>query len=96
VKWAFVARLVQHSVTRLGEISQSWAILFFGLLVENYRSSPNFLATFFHEQNYALFEKKWVGLHFWRFFHKLICSPWWPEMFRKRDKTSFAVEIRNL
>jgi hypothetical protein len=62
-------------VTRLGELSSTWAIAYSGQFLKNYRSSPNFWASFFLSKDYAFFDKKWVGLHFGRLFHKLIRSP---------------------
>jgi hypothetical protein len=40
---------------------------------ENYIKSPNFWATFSHRNSYLClnFDKKWVGLHFGRFFNIL-------------------------
>jgi hypothetical protein len=61
--------------TSLEEIFAFWANFFFGLFYEKYKSIPNFCATFLHGKSYNNFYKKWVGLHFGRFFHKLIWSP---------------------
>jgi hypothetical protein len=47
-------------------------IAYFGQFLEKCISRPKFQATFFHGKSYALllinFDKKWVGLHFGRFF----------------------------
>jgi hypothetical protein len=38
-----------NRVTRLGEFPHYWAVVFFGQIFENYRSSTNSWATFFHD-----------------------------------------------
>jgi hypothetical protein len=48
----------------------------FGILYQEKSGNPDFRASVFHGENYSLIlTKKWVGLHFGRFFHKLIWSP---------------------
>jgi hypothetical protein len=41
---------------------------------ENYRRSTPFCTTFLHFL-FINFDKKWLGLHFGRFFHEAIWSP---------------------
>jgi hypothetical protein len=54
---------------KIGRIFAYWAIYFFGDIFENYRRSPNFLATFFQQKKLCTnFEKKIVGLRFGDFF----------------------------
>jgi hypothetical protein len=57
-------------------IFANWGIVYFGQL--NHRHRPNFLATFFDVKMHVIIfsKKKRVGLHFGRFFYKLIRSPW--------------------
>jgi hypothetical protein len=49
---------------------------------------------FFQCKNYVIgLTKKWVGLHFWKLFHKLIWSPWLQGKYRhpqKMEKTQQA------
>jgi hypothetical protein len=48
---------------------------YFGQFFEKYRSGPNFRATFFPQKKIRInSDKKSVGLHFRRFFRKLIWS----------------------
>jgi hypothetical protein len=45
-----------------------WAIAYFGQLLENYVSSPNFLS-YFHRKKFCInFDKKWFWLHFGLYF----------------------------
>jgi hypothetical protein len=63
---------------QIGRISAAlWVIAYFGQLIENYRSIPHlYLGYFIQWISFSIiFDKNWVGLHFWRFFHKLIWSP---------------------
>jgi hypothetical protein len=54
-----------------------WAIVCFGPHFEKFKSSSKFLGNFFHDNSYVLIlTKKWVWLHFGRFFHTLIRSLW--------------------
>jgi hypothetical protein len=49
------------------------------VFLENYKSnlSPHLFLCFFSSSDYILIlTNKWTGLHFWRFFYKLIWSPW--------------------
>jgi hypothetical protein len=49
-------------VTRLGEISLLyWVIIYIGRLYENYRNSPEFLATFSSIEVIINFNKKCIG-----------------------------------
>jgi hypothetical protein len=63
-------------VTGLGELYYIGRLLPFGSCFENYQSNPHLYATFYHVKSYLhiTFDKKWVGLHFGRFFHNLIRS----------------------
>jgi hypothetical protein len=70
-------RLVLNRVTRLGEFSPNRRFVSLDRLFQNYTISPNVLATIYHGKIFVInFNKKWVGLHLGRFFHKLIWSPW--------------------
>jgi hypothetical protein len=62
---------------QIGRIFAYWFFHFRQFFFENYRSSPNLKASFIQsKKNYLLIlTKKWVKLHFGRFFHKLIWSP---------------------
>jgi hypothetical protein len=47
------------------------AIVYFGKFKKQktYMYIPQYFATFCHEHfSYINFDKKWIGLHFWRFF----------------------------
>jgi hypothetical protein len=68
---------VQNQGDQIGRMFAYGAIIFFWKFFENYRMSINTWISFFHgESNVCIdFDKKCVGLHFWPFFHKLICSP---------------------
>jgi hypothetical protein len=71
-----LTRQIWHKVTEtFGEFSP--IVVCFELLFKKYKSSKNYWAQFVHGTSGTLiFGKKWVGLHFWRLFHKLIWSPW--------------------
>jgi hypothetical protein len=51
---------------QIGRIFAHWAIVYFGQVFENYRSTQMFVST--------NFDKKWLGIHFGRFCLKLIWS----------------------
>jgi hypothetical protein len=62
-----------HQGDQIGRIFAYWAVVFLGLFFENYISSPKIWATIFSGKNYALIlANNSVGLHFGRFFQKLI------------------------
>jgi hypothetical protein len=65
-------------VTRLGGFFAQVVIVYFGQLLENYRSVQHLRDTLFRDWVYVCinFDKKSVGLHLGKFFHKLIWSPW--------------------
>jgi hypothetical protein len=69
-------------VTRLGEFSPNWAIVFFGQLLDN-RRSQNCRVIFPTEKSYIRisFDKKTGRASLWAIFHKLIWSPWMQLMF---------------
>jgi hypothetical protein len=48
---------------RIGQVFACWAGVYFDLLFENYKSSPNYWATFFHGtyKSDINFDKKWLG-----------------------------------
>jgi hypothetical protein len=69
--------LSQEQGDQIGRIFAYWAMVNFGHFFENYRSSINILGTLFHGKNCVLILTNIrVGLHFGRFFHRLILSPW--------------------
>jgi hypothetical protein len=68
--------LEQNQGDQIGWIFAQWSIVFFGQFRENKGNSAQFWATLFHGYVYALIVKKSVGLHFGRFFHKFVWSPW--------------------
>jgi hypothetical protein len=71
---AFIA----DRVIRLGEFFTYWAIVIFGqVIVENYRSRPNFCGLHFSTE-ILIKTKKGFGYILSYFFHKLIWSPWLP------------------
>jgi hypothetical protein len=75
-KQLFSLRILPFRVTGLGEFSPIGPLyLYIWQLCENYESIPHIWATFFHGYVSAFILTKWVGLHFGRFFHKLIWSP---------------------
>jgi hypothetical protein len=49
---------------------------FLAVFLENFRSNPNFGTFFTTEKACIHFDTKCVGIHFGRFFHKRIWSPW--------------------
>jgi hypothetical protein len=57
------------------QILTYWPVVYFGQFYENYKSSANIWTAFFCRTSYVLNFAKRVGLHFGRFFHKLIRSP---------------------
>jgi hypothetical protein len=62
---------------------------------ENYRTSPQLCATFFLSIDYVLIlAKKWVGLHFRRFFHKLIWSPCLQTVVPRQQWIPFIIQMR--
>jgi hypothetical protein len=63
-KLLFMSRL-----TRLGEFSPIWAIVFYGFFFENDKISPTCWAFYFHRKFFILiFGKKLIELNFCRFF----------------------------
>jgi hypothetical protein len=60
----------------LGEFSPTGLLLtYFGQLFENYTSSPIFGQLFSRYKLLIHFDERIVGLHFERFFYKLIWAP---------------------
>jgi hypothetical protein len=60
---------------QIGQISAYWDIVFLWQFCENYR--PQIFELLFSAVKVMhKFKQKCVGLHFGRFFHKLIWSPW--------------------
>jgi hypothetical protein len=56
-------------VTRLGEFSPFWVIIYFGQCFEDYMSATNFWATFFHGASYVIIlTKTWWGYILGDFF----------------------------
>jgi hypothetical protein len=53
---------------QIGRIFAYWAVVYVGQFSENYRSSVNSYTTFSRYTLCINFGKKWVGLHFGRFF----------------------------
>jgi hypothetical protein len=61
---------------QFGRIFDFCAIVYVVRIFKNHRSRSNFWPTSFRGKRYAyILAKKWVGLHFGRFVHKLISSP---------------------
>jgi hypothetical protein len=71
-----VKNWVAGRVTRLGKFSPNGWLLSLGNYFENCRKSSHFWAIFETVRLFN-FDKKCLGLHFGRFYHKLIWSPWW-------------------
>jgi hypothetical protein len=70
LRWPDAQTLFFKARTRATRFAH-WAMVCFEQFFENYKSSPPFSATFFLGYGYALVStKKWVGLHFGRFFSK--------------------------
>jgi hypothetical protein len=63
---------------QIGRIFAQWTIVFFGPFFDNYKTSSNSLSTYFHCRSYLLILAKKGRATFWRFFHKLTWSPWYP------------------
>jgi hypothetical protein len=62
---------------QIGRIFAGWAIVFFGQFFSKIMKAAQSFGPFFpHFRLYIRFGKKRLGLHFGRFFHKLIWSPW--------------------
>jgi hypothetical protein len=56
--------------------------------------SPKFLVYFFPTYRLCInFDKKWVGLHFGRFFHELIWPPWSFYLFGIKKFPVYVVHI---
>jgi hypothetical protein len=53
---------------QIGRIFAHWALVVFGQLFENYRSSPYFWAIFPRKKLCIDFNKKWVWATFWAIF----------------------------
>jgi hypothetical protein len=76
-----------HQGGQIGRIFAHPVYAFFEQLCANYKSNPHFWATPFHCEGWALIlAKKWIGLHFGRFFLKLIWSPCPPWSFDYLDR----------
>jgi hypothetical protein len=71
-KWASWLWVIYRQGNQIGRIFAHWVIVYFGLCIENYRSSPIF---WIPVKVTHKFWQKWVGPHFGWFFHKLIWSP---------------------
>jgi hypothetical protein len=57
-------------------IFASWTIIYFRQLFESYRSSWKSGFGLFSQKNITVkLHKRWIGLCFWWFFHKIICLP---------------------
>jgi hypothetical protein len=62
---------------QIGRILAKLVIVYFGQLIENYRYSQHFWATFFQGYGFAIIStKNGMRRHFGQLFHKLIRSPW--------------------
>jgi hypothetical protein len=62
-------------VTRLGVFLPFGRLFTLWIFVKKYWSRAIALSYFLHQKGWGLILKKWVGLHFGRFFNKLIWSP---------------------
>jgi hypothetical protein len=54
---------------KIGRIFAYWAFVFSGQFFLNFRISPNCLGIFLPRKIFCItFDKKGIGVHFWRFF----------------------------
>jgi hypothetical protein len=61
---------------QVGPLFTYWVIIYFGQFFK-LQNELTFLGIFYTGESYVLIlTKKWVGLEFGWFFHKLIWSPW--------------------
>jgi hypothetical protein len=68
----------QRQSDQIGQSFPYWAVIFFWQFFNKYRSIPNIRLLFNTIIKFLciILDEKWIGLHFGRFFHKLIWSPW--------------------
>jgi hypothetical protein len=82
-------RFDSDRVTRLAEFTADGWLFYFGRLLSKLQKWPTFFGRFLDCWGYALIlTKKCLGIQFWRFFYKLIWSPWFRTIFSDRDKKS--------
>jgi hypothetical protein len=78
---------ISDRVNRLGEFSPTGQLFTLGGFFENYKKSKNFGLLL--PRLCINLDKNWVGLHFGRFFDKLIWSPWFQKKHVFQVQTNF-------